>query len=116
MDEEDKLEPDPLIPPDRLRYWQPLKELRAPGSFYVCSLAVLPDFRGRGIGTRLLSIADSRARRAGIGKLSLHVFEGNTEAVRLYERNGLNVVDRRPVVPHPLIRYTGDFLLMVGEL
>lgn len=48
--------------------------------------------------------------------MSLIVFEQNTEAKRLYERHGFREVTRRPVVPHQLIRYTGDALLMVAEV
>jgi ribosomal protein S18 acetylase RimI-like enzyme len=33
--------------------------------------------------------------------------------VRLYERLGYRVVDRAPVVPHRLIDYDGDALLMI---
>jgi hypothetical protein len=35
--------------------------------------------------------------------------------VRLYEREGFREVDRAPVVPHPLIRHTGDVILMAAE-
>lgn len=35
---------------------------------------------------------------------------------RLYERHGFREVARRPVVPHQVIRYTGDALLMVAEV
>ena len=35
---------------------------------------------------------------------------------RRYERYGYAERMRRPVVPHPLIHYTGDAILMVKEL
>jgi ribosomal protein S18 acetylase RimI-like enzyme len=78
-------------------------------------LALLPSFRGRGVGTKMLSIARKQAQERGFGTLSLLVFEQNEGAVRLYERNGFEVSGRAPVVPHELIDHTGDVLLMVSE-
>lgn len=95
---------------------EPYARLEIPGSFYVSGMAILPGHRGRGVGTRLLSMAGDRARELGLGTLSLLVFEQNTKAVRLYERNGFAIVDRAPVVPHELIRYTGNVLLMRSEV
>jgi ribosomal protein S18 acetylase RimI-like enzyme len=92
----------------------PYSELEVPGSYYVCGVALVPEARGQGLGTAFMEIARSEARERELLTLSLLVFEQNVGAVRLYERLGYRVVDRRPVVPHPLIRYTGDVLLMVA--
>jgi ribosomal protein S18 acetylase RimI-like enzyme len=101
--------------PDRPDVLAPYGELEVPGSYYVCGMAVLLEHRNRGLGTRLLAIARAEARARGMETLSLLAFEQNQGAVRLYERNGFVVVDRRPVVPHELIHYTGDALLMVAH-
>ncbi len=90
--------------------------MEVPGSLYVCSLAVFPGFRGRGLGTRMLALAREQASERGLDSLSLLVFEQNEGAVRLYERNGFRVLDRAAVVPHPLIHHTGDVLLMAAEV
>jgi ribosomal protein S18 acetylase RimI-like enzyme len=95
---------------------KPYEELEIPGSFYICALALFSGFRGRGVGTKMLSIARKQARQRGFGTLSLLVFEQNEGAVRLYERNGFEVAGRAPVVPHELIDHTGDVLLMVSEV
>ena len=91
---------------------QPYSELEAPGTLYIAGIAVWPDCRGRGVGTRLLEAARARAHSLRLRELSLLCFAGNTGARRLYERAGFVVVDWRPVVPHALIRHTGDVLLM----
>lgn len=91
---------------------KPYAELEAPGTLYIAGIAVWPEFRGRGVGTGFLEAARERARSLGLRELSLLCFAGNTGARRLYERAGFVVVDWRPVVPHPLIRHTGDALLM----
>ncbi len=86
--------------------------LEAPGSWHICAMAFFPEFRGRGLGAKLLAIARSQAQDRGFNELSLLVFEQNTGAVRLYKRNGFKTVDRAAVVPHKLIQYMGDILLM----
>jgi ribosomal protein S18 acetylase RimI-like enzyme len=94
----------------------PYGELERPGSYYVCGMALFPEHRRRGLGARMLGLAREEARRRGLAEMSLIVFERNAGAKRLYERHGFREVARRPVVPHQLIRYTGDALLMVAEV
>ena len=95
---------------------KPYEELEIPGSFYICALALLPGFRSRGLGTKMLSIAREQAHERGFGTLSLLVFEQNQGALRLNERNGFEVAGRAPVVPHKLIQHTGNVLLMASEV
>jgi ribosomal protein S18 acetylase RimI-like enzyme len=93
---------------------EPYGRLEIPGTLYISSLALFDGFRGMGLGTQMLSIARDRARERNLDALSLLVFEHNTGAVRLYEREGFREVDRAPVVPHPLIHHTGDVILMAA--
>lgn len=104
----DDRESDPVLVPYRV--------LEEDASYYVCGMAVEAAHRGRGIGSALLRDAEREARARGLAKLSLIVFEQNAGAVRLYLRNGYAERARHPVVPHPLIHYTGDALLMVKTL
>ena len=66
--------------------------------------------------TEMLSIARDQASERDFDALSLLVFEQNTGAVKLYEREGFREVDRAPVVPHPLINHTGDVILMTAPV
>jgi ribosomal protein S18 acetylase RimI-like enzyme len=52
------------------------------------SLAVLPEYRGGGIGTQLLDGLETELAAAGVHDLILGVLPGNTDAIRLYERRG----------------------------
>lgn len=54
----------------------------------VHDLAVLPAFRGRGIGRALLVAAEERARARGCCKLTLEVREDNQRARGLYHERG----------------------------
>ena len=55
------------IGPDMPAMFRPLQELEnlALGSWYVNVLAVLPGFRGNGLGTVLLRLADDTGRKLG---------------------------------------------------
>ncbi len=54
----------------------------------VHDLAVVPDWRGKGVGRTLLLAAEERARRDGCCKLTLEVQEDNLRARGLYESFG----------------------------
>ena len=56
----------------------------------VHDLAVHRDFRGQGIGTRLLDAAEQEAIRLGCCRLTLEVQHANANARRLYERVGFD--------------------------
>lgn len=99
-------EPDVLAP----------YNLEAPGTWYICALALFPEFRGQGIGTQFLKLAHQQAAERGFSELSLLCFEQNIRALKLYQRHGFKEIDRAKVVPHPLIHYTGDILLMTAPV
>ena len=58
-------------------------------------LGVVPDFRRRGIGKKLLDDFLGRAREQGVGRVHLEVREGNP-AVVLYRHAGFTLAGRRP--------------------
>jgi ribosomal protein S18 acetylase RimI-like enzyme len=85
---------------------------KAPGRWHVHALAVVPERRGHGLGTRLLRIVDALAADEGVTETSLTVAESNEVARHLYDREGYREVAREAVVPHPRIGLTGNWLLM----
>lgn len=98
--------------PDVVR---PLVELEAlaPGSWYVNALAAYPQYRGQGLGSRLLAVAEGMARLGASNTLSIVVAEQNHGAVALYERCGYVRVSTRPIVAYSGGEYTGNWLLLV---
>jgi ribosomal protein S18 acetylase RimI-like enzyme len=54
----------------------------------VHDLAVLPAWRGRGVGSRLLDALETKARALGCCKVTLEVQENNARARALYGRKG----------------------------
>jgi len=106
--DEEYQETDPIL--------APYGKLEEDQSYYICGMAVDPEYRGKGIGSALLAEAERFCRSLGFRKLSLIVFEQNVRAKQLYERAGYVEKGRHPVVPHSLIHYAGDALLMVKNL
>jgi ribosomal protein S18 acetylase RimI-like enzyme len=91
-------------------------EAKAPGSWYVNVLATFPEFRGQGIGARLLALAEERGRAQGAKSASIIVASENTGAMRLYARTGYAEVARAPVVEFPGCAHGGDWVLMVKPI
>lgn len=100
-------EPDPVL--------RPYAELEEPGSLYLAGLAIEPPHRG--IGSALMDATEARAAARGFDRVSTICFAMNTGAYRLYQRRGYVAKDRRPLVPHPTLRYaSGDAVLLVKTL
>ena len=65
------------------------------GEAFVDDLAVLPEYRRRGIASALLARAETGAILRGCGKIHLECREGNEAALQLYEARGYRRVGRR---------------------
>ena len=61
---------------------------------WIYSLAVNPDYRNQGIGTKLLSHAESRLAARGCTKINLQIMEGNEHVQLFYESNGYSTENR----------------------
>jgi RimJ/RimL family protein N-acetyltransferase len=55
-------------------------------------MGLIKDFRGRGLGTQLLSKALSHAKRIGLEKVELSVYTENEAAIRLYKKCGFREI------------------------
>jgi ribosomal protein S18 acetylase RimI-like enzyme len=88
------------IPPDMPAMFVPLQELEnlAPSTWYVNVLAVMPEQRGKGFGTKLLALADDTGRALDKRGMSVIVSDANSGARRLYERCGYRETARREMV------------------
>lgn len=69
-----------------------LSTFRARPLLNIHDLAVLPEYRGHGVGRALLQAAEDRARGKGCCRLTLEVQEDNTRARILYRRFGFEDV------------------------
>jgi ribosomal protein S18 acetylase RimI-like enzyme len=104
--------PDPYIPEERMAVIDAMAP-PTPPSWHIEVMAVLPEYQGRGLGGRFIDIAKSQARAENFDLLSLHVFESNEGAIRLYERCGFRVVARAPIPDGFPMADRGGSILMV---
>ncbi|MGD2078394.1 MAG: GNAT family N-acetyltransferase [Chloroflexota bacterium] len=64
---------------------------------YVDEISVAAEFRGQGIGRRLMQAAEQIAASRAIPTVELNVWEANARAISFYERLGYRTVQRRMV-------------------
>lgn len=98
--------------------FRPLQELenRAPNSWYVNVLACYPEYRGKGIGSRLLDLADDIAISEGLHRMSVIVASNNDGARRLYERKGYRETASAPCVKEGWETDTENWVLLMKSL
>ncbi len=65
-------------------------------------IVVAEEYRGRGIGYKLLKAVEDEATRRGCCKITLEVLEGNAPAQRLYRKFGFSSYSLNPETGHAL--------------
>ena len=88
----------------------------ARGCWLLQAIAILPQYRGKGLARQLLGKAENVARDCGTNRIALQVEEVNEIAFKTYQKNGYIEVDRKPYIPFPGSDDTGDYVLMWKEL
>ncbi len=82
----------------------------------VLTIAVLPEFRRRGIARQLVEMLIKDCREQGVEKIFLEVEVGNDHAIKLYEDNGFKQVSRRKLYYQQLDGSLTDGLVMQKKL
>ncbi len=91
-------------------------EAQAPGSWYINVLATFPEFRGQGIGTKLLDVAETKGRAEGVSAMSVIVGSWNEGAARLYARAGYSPIASEPAHLPAGFPHRGDWVLMIKSV
>lgn len=115
--EPDVMPPMPEIPESEA-FLRPIVDLewQAGGKWFISMLAVHAPWRGKGIGGKLMTLAEQKREETKRQGLALLVEDGNAGARRLYERDGFSVAASRPMQRFPDGTQPGkDWLLMVKD-
>jgi ribosomal protein S18 acetylase RimI-like enzyme len=105
-----------LFPLDRLKHVENIFTSRVENSLYLDTMGVDQEFRGKGIGSKLISLTQKKAGEHGINALSLIVLADNTGAQKLYNRHGFEIVHHIEMDSHELIPHEGGAYLMSCDL
>ena len=83
-----------MIPDEGARIIGSVRGREESGTVYIGKLMVHPDFRGRGLGTALLTAIE----KLFPGKrLELFTSTRSVDNIRLYEKNGYKIFDRKDI-------------------
>ncbi len=74
---------------------------------WIGGIGILPVYRGKGIGTRLMVEAEKFLRGKGVSWVYLEVIEGNHRAQRLYERLGYRATRKLVCAEGRPVRFEG---------
>jgi GNAT superfamily N-acetyltransferase len=91
-------------------YFQNFSTFLAKPGIYLEDLYVEPEFRGRGLGKRLLQAVAQRAVARGCGRFEWSVLDWNTPAIEFYRGLGA-----RPMNDWTIMRVTGPALKKLGR-
>ncbi|MFJ7650095.1 GNAT family N-acetyltransferase [Lysinibacillus sp. NPDC097279] len=69
--------------------------------YYIDTVCVAPEARGKGIGTMLIQFAIEQTQERGFTKLSLNVETQKEDARRLYERMGFVITEPWSIIDEP---------------
>lgn len=105
-----------FFPEERLEHLKHFYSARVENSLLLETLCVDEKFRGKGIGTKLISLTKKKAKESDFNILSLMVFADNMAAQRLYKRCGFEVAKIVDLNSHELIPHEGGCILMKCDL
>ncbi len=105
-----------ILPPDRVQILDPIDQAQDWESFLINGVAVRPQHRQQGIGTRLVEMAIEQARAGSFARLSANVWADNVAARALFESQGFAVQIRVEIPPHTGLAHVGGSLLMLRQI
>jgi ribosomal protein S18 acetylase RimI-like enzyme len=79
-------------------------------------IAVFPEHRRSGAGRALMLEAERLARDSGLRAIGLTTFEADAGLISFYNKLGFKIRERRPIPPHPMFEFSGNWVLMIRDL
>jgi ribosomal protein S18 acetylase RimI-like enzyme len=102
-----------ILPADRVSILDPIDRAQVWDSFLLNGVAVRPEFRLQGIGTRLVAWALGEAKANGASSISANVWRDNLAARALLEKSGFSVQAQVDIPEHPELLHVGGCLVML---
>lgn len=93
----------------------PFLETAQPGTAWLHIVIGSSSHRGRGLGTRLVSVLEERARTQGAHRIECGIFEYNIASLHLWRKLGYREIARRPQCTYWAGRWW-DEIRMLKEL
>jgi len=62
------------------------------GEYYISNIAVYPNYRGMGVGKRMMFESEHEAKMVGAERIVLDVEKDNIKAVTVYKKMGCEVI------------------------
>lgn len=105
-----------MLPGKRLKPLQALFGSRLEGTFYLNTMVVAEEARGRGLARLLLDTVVGVAEESGASALTLHAWTDNEPAMQLYRSFGFEVVEMIAIEPTKHLHHAGPMALMRAPL
>ncbi len=105
-----------FVEKERLDHVRELYSHRIPDSYYIHALSVDEKLAGKGIGKTLLELSYEIAAEDGYDDISLHVWNDNTRARELYQKNGFKDASYVKIDKNLQIKHEGGMCLMRRSL
>ncbi len=105
-----------LLPSDRIKHLDAFYKTKVPESLYLLALTVKSEARHHGIGSHFLEIVKEKARKMKLSKVTLHVWNDNKHAIRLYKKMGFNIISTIDIAKDELLPHDGGVLVMSCDI
>ena len=92
--------------------YAPYMYLEAVNSWYICGVAVNPEYRQQGIARTLIQQSVSDGEQAEFDNTSLVAMAEKNGLIAYYQSLVFHITRRAPIVEHPMIDARGEALLM----
>lgn len=101
-----------LVPSRRIKPLAELLASRLSGSFYINTVAVIPEARGRGVARMLVETMIEVAGQKGFSVVSLHAWRDSPAPQRLYAGLGFTEVEQISVPQTKYLTHADPIILM----
>lgn len=109
-------EMEEFFPKARLDLVRGFFDTKVDDSYYLSAIYVNDQFRGRGIGSKLISLTKDKAKANGYNELTLLVLETNDVAIEVYRKNGFKKIKHAKLGKNDFMSNTEGVFLLSSEL